>query len=80
MGYVVKYDFKMRPGKHCYKCEDRVVGCHSTCEKYIQACKEWEEYKASIDKKIKDDADYEDYKARRCMETKKFVNSHKKGR
>ena len=18
----------------CYKCEDRVVGCHSTCEKY----------------------------------------------
>ena len=21
--------------KCCYKCADRVVGCHSTCEKYI---------------------------------------------
>ena len=20
----------------CYKCEDRHVGCHSTCEKYIE--------------------------------------------
>lgn len=20
----------------CYKCEDRVLGCHSTCEAYIQ--------------------------------------------
>lgn len=22
----------------CYKCEHREVGCHSTCERYLQEC------------------------------------------
>ena len=28
--------------KCCYKCQDRVVGCHATCEKYITEKAEWE--------------------------------------
>ena len=27
----------MRSFECCHYCEDRVVGCHSTCEKYIEA-------------------------------------------
>ena len=27
----------------CYKCEDRKLGCHSACEKYISGCKKKEE-------------------------------------
>ena len=26
----------MRPFNCCHNCEDRVVGCHSTCKKYIE--------------------------------------------
>lgn len=29
----------------CYGCEDRKVGCHGTCEKYIEECKQWKEQK-----------------------------------
>lgn len=27
----------------CYKCNDRKVGCHSTCEKYILGCEQKDE-------------------------------------
>ena len=27
----------------CYKCDERKVGCHSTCERYILASKEKDE-------------------------------------
>lgn len=30
-------DFGGRVGIHCRNCEDRHVGCHSTCEKYLEA-------------------------------------------
>jgi len=40
----------------CRGCEERYVGCHGSCEKYIQAKKETEEakeneraYKANVD-------------------------------
>lgn len=31
--------------KPCYKCEDRAIGCHSDCDKYLNYCKWNEELK-----------------------------------
>ena len=36
--------------KCCYKCQDRVVGCHATCEKYITEKAEWDKTAATIRK------------------------------
>ena len=30
----------------CYKCEDRYVGCHSKCEKYLEELEQIKEVKA----------------------------------
>lgn len=30
----------------CYQCQDRVVGCHSTCEKYKEQKKAWDKERA----------------------------------
>lgn len=38
-------------GKHCRDCEERHVGCHSSCEKYRQAKEEFERYKENVTKK-----------------------------
>ena len=35
----------------CYKCEDRHVGCHSTCETYKEYCAECEEIRKKVDAK-----------------------------
>ena len=34
----------------CKDCKDRHVGCHSTCEKYINAKKEYDELQEKIKK------------------------------
>lgn len=34
--------------KVCYKCEERTLGCHSTCEKYKKAVEENEKLKQII--------------------------------
>lgn len=34
----------------CKNCKDRHVGCHSTCEKYINAKKEYDELQEKIKK------------------------------
>ena len=31
----------------CKDCTDREIGCHSTCEKYINWCEERQKYKAA---------------------------------
>lgn len=61
----------------CYKCEDRHVGCHSTCEKYKEFCKECavirnKIYAARSEQKMMDDFQF------RCVErTKKRLGSKK---
>jgi len=37
-----------KPVNPCYKCEDRVVGCHAECEKYISYRKEQDIYGRAI--------------------------------
>lgn len=32
----------------CYHCEERTVGCHSTCEKYLKAKEEYDEIKKKV--------------------------------
>lgn len=42
-------------GNTCKDCTDRVVGCHSTCEKYIKANSEFNAKKQALcDKKRKE--------------------------
>ena len=36
--------------KCCYKCENRSVGCHSTCDQYIAESKARADYKKAIRK------------------------------
>lgn len=31
--------------RSCYKCEDRFVGCHSTCDRYLKEKQEYDERK-----------------------------------
>ncbi len=38
----------MRPTPPCYKCEKRVLGCHSTCENYKYFINENEKYKQLV--------------------------------
>ena len=40
----------------CYKCEERKVGCHATCERY----KEWREW-LNIRKNILSEAEVRDF-------------------
>lgn len=37
-----------RPQGPCYKCADREIGCHSTCEKYIEYQADNELYKEMV--------------------------------
>lgn len=32
----------------CYGCEDRVIGCHATCNRHIDWCKGWDSKLDSI--------------------------------
>lgn len=43
----------------CYKCTERTIGCHSTCEKYLAEVAENE----TLRKKRAGDADYAAYLA-----------------
>ena len=36
-------------GKHCRDCEERHSGCHSTCEKYLEAKEQHEQRKEKIE-------------------------------
>ena len=35
----------------CYQCKDRKVGCHGTCQKYIDFQKKWKENRSRARKK-----------------------------
>lgn len=39
----------------CKDCTDRVIGCHATCEKYIEVIREHEERKQAIAKSKEQD-------------------------
>ena len=41
-------DFGGKVGQHCRECEERHIGCHSTCEKYLKAKDEHETYSKMI--------------------------------
>lgn len=41
-------EFGGQVGRHCRDCEDRYPGCHGTCEKYLEAKKEYDEFKRVV--------------------------------
>ena len=36
----------------CFECKDRVVNCHSTCEKYLKWKQEYEQLKKNYHKQV----------------------------
>ena len=42
-------------GKFCKDCEDRYPGCHGSCEKYLQAKKDYDEFKNVVYKNRSED-------------------------
>lgn len=51
----------------CKDCHDRQVGCHSTCEKYIEQKDIHEKEKAEKDKQKADRTDLNNYTYERVM-------------
>lgn len=45
----------------CYKCTDRDITCHSTCEKYKEFRKKVDAYKAAVNESILRDAPIKNY-------------------
>lgn len=61
----------------CQDCQDRTVGCHSKCEKYLTVREErWRQNTATW-KKQNEDAMFEDYKIKIIHETKKRFERRK---
>lgn len=56
----------------CYKCEERQIKCHSTCEKYKEWRKAYDEQKAKIDKAR------EQYMQGRSIDIERQVKVHNK--
>lgn len=57
----------------CKGCEDRYVGCHSKCERYIKQTEEWNEIKKKVDKSktnIICKSDFNNYVGKR---TKRYI-------
>lgn len=48
----------MTPKNSCFGCQDRVVGCHSKCEKYQKWLAEYQKDKANIKKREQRYYDY----------------------
>lgn len=63
----------------CLGCNNREVGCHSTCEKYINAKTENEKQNAEIKKKLYADSAQRDYAIHRNYRMAKRTGV-KKGR
>lgn len=55
----------------CQDCSDRVVGCHSTCQKYKEARASHKKKFEEIQKVKKAEDSFDDYKIRRVEATKR---------
>lgn len=70
--------FRSNNGIHCCKdCTDRQIGCHSTCEKYIQSKEEHEEKRAFLREQKQKQTSYISYVAevKQRMKAKKGKKS-----
>lgn len=61
----------------CYKCECRIVGCHSTCEKYISYRKDMDEQNKLIQKNRNLNSLRINYEVDRAKRMKAIVNKRK---
>ena len=59
----------------CYQCSDRYVGCHSKCERYINAKKIYEQQKAlSNGQKVMNDYIHTRKSSKVCPKSLKHYN------
>ena len=61
-------------GQHCRNCEERYVGCHSTCEKYLEAKEAFESRKNSIIEAKEVDRAYKGYQKKHYERKRKGLN------
>ena len=59
MGYR---DYRSGIDGTCFDCKERYPACHDTCQKYIEARKNWEDKKAKIIEAKNEEAIYYGYK------------------
>ncbi len=59
-----------KPKPPCLGCEQRVSGCHSTCNGYIEFRKALDEYNATIIENRKAEQLVTEFQVERCMKTR----------
>lgn len=73
-------DFGGEVGSNCRFCEERHVGCHSTCEKCIQAKQKHDEFKGVVSRNKDRELTFYRYKtAKMKRENRKSEWDNKKG-
>ena len=60
-------DFGGKAGQYCRECKERYIGCHSTCEKYIESKRQMERRKKQIEAAKMEEKIYRTYKSRKIM-------------
>ena len=74
-------DWKMKAKSPCLNCPDRTIGCHSTCEKYIEFQKVHAEEKAKAFEARREEAEYwsmRNQSKHRAIQVKKDYGRFKK--
>jgi hypothetical protein len=79
MGGTGCEDMKMnRDNAPCYTCQERKVGCHSSCDKYIIFSKMLQEGKVTERATIASEATMEAYNINKSNKIKKYLRSRKR--
>ena len=63
----------------CQDCKDRYLGCHSNCQKYLEAKAEHSKEKESVTQIKEDERRFDSYEIERRSKIKKRYNFLRKG-
>lgn len=63
--------FRYKEIAPCKDCNDRSVGCHSSCERYKKWAQDYDEQKKEYMDKLKKERDFQNFKAEVIRKTKK---------
>lgn len=67
--HMIKSNLRRTYLKSCKTCTDRVVGCHSTCEKYISEKQAYEDACAAITTQLQKENNAEEVKIVNSIKT-----------
>lgn len=64
--------------KCCYKCQERTIGCHGSCETYKREVKEHRQEKAETEERQKAYNEYKGYLVDRGHNRRKYARRERK--